>query len=889
MKSRSVAVSLLVISTTVTHFAWSESFDSETAIYRSTESQDFRRVDGAEWSKLGGPGMEVIDLDAAEDRQLYRGLGGSFTESACYNLMKLPESKRRQAFEMLFGEKGLRLSIGRINCGASNYSLKLYTYDDVPGDVALENFSVVRDRQWVLPAIREALELNPDIYFFSSPWSAPGWMKVNGTVCGGRLKPDMFGTYADYIVRFLKAYAAEGVRISAHTLQNEVLTEQKRQSPTMLLPPEDEARLIAELAPRLRSEGLDIRLWIHDHNYVDTNSVRKTLSIPGVREAIGGIAWHSYKGAPEAIVSIGRDFPELEQIHTEKGPHIDRLKRDMLYWGDLVLRGFNSGQTGFVSWNFALDENGQPNVSQGFPCGGLLAIDSESGEIVPSEQYRLFRCIGPFVRPGARVLSASVGEKDGVVVSSFRNPDGSFVIVMNNSFKGGRQIAVRYKGFILPVQLLRRSVTTVVIRRRNPSPWVSAEERAACAKRSCGMDAQPGTPESDAVRFYANSNHAEWVEFNYDESKAGALGVDYTLEDPLVFADGRKVVTAADWGDRRRELLDLFEREVYGRLPPKPDTMIFDVIEEKMSGDRFATTRVYRQYFREDRTGPVIDWFVALPRHAKGLSPVFLHLNYAGLEKIAAKKTNHFDLPWDMLVANGYAFMSAKYTQITSDGKNGGDELFNGVCELFGPRDPKRSDNPGALIIWAWGLMRGLDLAESIREIDASRNVVIGSSRLGKAALLAAAYDDRFRVCIPNQTGAVGVQLMKRDYGETLKGQHLSLPHWYCQAVWKYEDNPRSQPFDQHLLLACVAPRALLLECYHKKWFDPKGEWLAAKAASPVWEFLTGKGLGADVWPEPYSEALVRPPFGYVRRTECHGLSPYDWKWAVDFANNVLR
>lgn len=412
-------------------------------------------------------------------------------------------------------------------------------------------------------------------------------------------------------------------------------------------------------------------------------------------------------------------------------------------------------------------------------------------------------------------------------------------------------------------------------------------EFLAVRNRVCSMDFNPGTPETDAARFYSNSNKTEWVEFNYDESRAGELGKDYTLEDPLRFVDGRKVESAADWELRRREVLGIFEREVYGRLPPKPDEMAVEIVSEKMSEDRFAVLRTYRQHFRKDKTGPAIDWLVVLPRHAKDKVPVFLHLNYAGLEKIAAKKTNHYDLPWDMLIANGYAFMSAKYTQITGDGeKRGG--FFNGVCELWGRRDPNAMDDPGSLMIWAWGLMRGLDLAESVPEIDASRNVVIGSSRLGKAALLAAAFDERFAVCIPNQTGAVGVQLMKRNYGETLKGQHLSVSHWYCRNVWKYEDDPKSQPFDQHLLLACVAPRALLLECYHKKWFDPKGEFLAARAASPVWEFLSDKGLGLEEMPPPYDDSFVRPPFGYVRRTECHGLSPYDWKWAIDFANRAF-
>lgn len=420
-------------------------------------------------------------------------------------------------------------------------------------------------------------------------------------------------------------------------------------------------------------------------------------------------------------------------------------------------------------------------------------------------------------------------------------------------------------------------------------PWVSEQEREAVRDRVFGVESAPGTPEADAVRFYTNPEKSSFVAFNYDEGRSGEG--TYNLEDPLTFADGSKVRTVADWASRRREILRLFEDNVYGRLPPRPEAMTFETVSEKMSEDRFATIRVYRQYFRADKTGPVIDWFVAVPRHVKGRSPVFLHLNYVGLDKVAAKRTNHYDLPWDLLVASGYAFMSAQYEQITSDLRNGDTvaDAYNGVFELWGKRDPQKTNNTGTIMAWAWGLMRGLDLAERIPEIDAARNVVIGSSRLGKAALVAGAFDERFQVVIPNQTGAVGVQLMKRDYGENLKGQALGTVHWYCSKIWDYKDDPRKMPFDQHLLLACVAPRNLLLECYHKKWFDPRGEWLAARAASPVWEFLTGRGLGADEWPDPYSEALVKPPFGYVRRTECHGLSPYDWKWAIDFANAVFK
>ena len=431
---------------------------------------------------------------------------------------------------------------------------------------------------------------------------------------------------------------------------------------------------------------------------------------------------------------------------------------------------------------------------------------------------------------------------------------------------------------------------SVVVRGKSAAPatpWVTDEERAMVMPGSLRDIVRiPGTPEPDPIRFVTKDAS---IEINYDEAKAGELGKDYKIPDPLVFADGRKVANAADWAERRKEILGIFEREVYGRMPPKPDAMVFELVSEKMTEDRFAMERRYRQWFRADKSGPCVDWIVFVPRHAKKPCPVILHLNYKGNDFVATGRTNHYLLPLGEFAARGYVFMSANYKQMSSDGPGRPGEPLDGLFALWGARDPKRTDNPGSLMAWAWGLCRGLDLAERIEEADASRSVVVGSSRLGKAALLAAAFDERFAACVANQTGAVGVQLMKRDYGESIAAQHVMFPWWYCQGLWKWAGREREMPFDQHMLLACVAPRALLLECYHKKWFDPRGEWLAAKAASPVWEFLSGKGIGLDEWPEPYDDVAVVPPFGYARRTESHGLSPYDWKWALDFADQAFK
>ena len=419
-------------------------------------------------------------------------------------------------------------------------------------------------------------------------------------------------------------------------------------------------------------------------------------------------------------------------------------------------------------------------------------------------------------------------------------------------------------------------------------PWVADAERQFVRGGPKRIEFQPGDPEPDAVRFY--SKDTDYVSFNYDESKAGVLGIDYTLEDPLRFASGKKVETIKDWILRRREILAIYESEVYGRMPPRPETVEIECCSERLQKGGFSIEKRYRMWFRKDKTGPVIDWIAVLPNNAAKPCPVILHLNYAGNDCIARGKTNHFDLPLKEFASRGYAFISAFYQQITSDDISGNaDNIYDGVCELWGRRDPAAMDNPGALIIWAWGLCRGLDLASKMPDVDEKRNVVVGSSRLGKAALIAAAFDERFAVCVPNQTGKIGVELLKRNYGASLKGQRLSAPHWYCRAVWKYAENPRQQPFDQHLLLSCVAPRALLLECYHKKWFDPKGEFLAAQAAAPVWKFLSGKTLEAVERPNPFEDTFVSPPFGYVTRNGTHGLSLDDWHWILDFADRSFK
>ena len=405
---------------------------------------------------------------------------------------------------------------------------------------------------------------------------------------------------------------------------------------------------------------------------------------------------------------------------------------------------------------------------------------------------------------------------------------------------------------------------------------------------------------------------------NYDETRVEP----YTLQDPLVFADGGKVKNASDWRRRRAEILELFSKEMFGVEPPNPEAVVTETVESGTTMAELAVREQVRMWFRKDRSGPYVDWLIVRPRHAEGPVPVVLTLNYYGNHEFLSEKevipphgwldgrgtkNNRSDgslrgykrrtdcrTPFaaDMLLSRGYAFMTASYCDVSPDPDWKKDDMeklpYTGVFELWGPRDETKTDNPGALGAWAWALSRGMDYIERDSALDKDRVVVTGYSRLGKAALLAAARDERFAVCVPNQTGKGGVPLIKRFFGENVDKMIEMFPFWFCRAYRKYVDNEAALPFDHHMLLACVAPRPLLVQGFNRPWFDTKGEFLSCRAASPVWEFLGRPGMPEGDEPADFSTERVGTYLGYVRRPGLHGISGYDWKWMLDFADRAF-
>lgn len=399
---------------------------------------------------------------------------------------------------------------------------------------------------------------------------------------------------------------------------------------------------------------------------------------------------------------------------------------------------------------------------------------------------------------------------------------------------------------------------------------------------------------------------------HYDESKVPA----YKLPDPLVAADNSEVRKAEQWPSRRAEIMELFREQMYGRVPQPEVQLRFEVHEEEKAALKGrAIRRQVRIRCRRGEREVVLNLLLYLPVDEvakKTKVPVFLGLNFWGnqttqpdpeieisknwvrsskgrgnkdhraTEASRGKSTNRW--PVELVLSRGYGLATIYYSDIDPDIHDG---FKNGVHALF-PRQKNTEHAPdawGSIATWAWGLSRGLDYLETDEQVNGKRVVVVGHSRLGKTSLWAGASDQRFWMVVSNNSGCGGAALSRRRFGETVAIINRAFPHWFCGNFKAYNKHEDKLPLDQHMLVALMAPRPVLVcSAVKDRWADPRGEFLAAKNAAPVYRLLGTDGIGVETWPKP--QELIKSRIGYYLRPGKHDMTSEDWTAYLDFADH---
>ena len=410
----------------------------------------------------------VINVDEATVYQEMVGFGAAMTDASAYLIQHKLGAQRDAILHELFGrDPGIGLSFIRVPMGASDFSTHDYSYDDMPAgqtDSTLANFSLAEDRVDKLPALKAALAINPQLKLVGSPWSPPGWMKTTGSLIQGTLRPEFYGSFAEYFRKFIDGYAAEGVPMFAITLQNEPAYEPS-DYPGMRLDPPARADVIGNhMGPLFASAGIQTLILDWDHNWDLPSSPLAVLADPTARNYVSGVAWHCYAGDVSAQDNVHSAYPSKDAYFTEcSGGAWAPVWADNLKWfvGTLIIGSTRGWAKGVALWNLALDENAGPHLGGCGNCRGVITINSGNGFVTRNVEYYALAHASQFVRPGAHRI-ASTTNVGGLQSVAFKNADdGSKVLIVLNTSTAEVSFAVHFGGNAILYALPAGAVVTL--------------------------------------------------------------------------------------------------------------------------------------------------------------------------------------------------------------------------------------------------------------------------------------------------------------------------------------------------------------------------------------------------------------------------------------------
>ncbi len=380
----------------------------------------------------------------------------------------------------------------------------------------------------------------------------------------------------------------------------------------------------------------------------------------------------------------------------------------------------------------------------------------------------------------------------------------------------------------------------------------------------------------------------------YDESKLPP----YDLPPLLTTSSGQSVETPEAWMQQRRpEILSLFANLIYGRVPApaKPIEVSYEVVlEDKGFMDGMATRKDVKIHLENAKDRMSMHFLVFVPNNAQKPVPAFFKHSFNNTQSddfdASGSRPGFLKNGWPLgeLFERGYGFCAVYQQDLVRHNEV---EFLHSIHKLFYPEGQSfpKSHEWGVLSACAWGASRAMDYLETDPAIDHSRIAIMGHSKMGKATLWTAAQDERFALAISAQSGCAGAALWRRKSGETLKKMVTRFPYWLCRNAWKFVEQEDDLPVDQHMLLACIAPRPVYVHSStDDTWADSRGEYLSAYHASEVYQLLGKKALESSKLPE-VGKPIIKSHVGYHIREGGHSIEMYDWQRFMDFADYHLQ
>ena len=436
----------------------------------------------------GGAIAPVITVDDAQHFQEIDGFGASLTDAAAWLFAKkMSPAETDAAFATLFGRKdGIALSFLRQPVGSSDLAVTFYSFDDLcaqtqkacttpPGvtDLELKHFSLAHDEEYILPLLKEALRINPEIHVMLTPWSPPGWMKTSGSMLGSNaetkaassLRPEFYAAYANYLVKTIEGYQAAGVPVWALSVQNEPLYAPPTYS-GMRMEAAEQAKFLGDaLGPALAAAGLKTKVMVYDHNWDRPDYPETVLKDPKAGALAAGTAWHHYGGDPAAMTKNHEEFPQKDQWVTESSGGTWQKGNVLAEEAGELITVTRNWARSYVLWALATDQNHGPYVGGCATCRGIVTIDltnPDRPEVKPEADFYVLGQASKFVLPGAVRIASDEPADTPLKDVAFRNPNGTIVLYTLNAGTTGQVLRIAFRRKSVATTIPAGSVATFV-------------------------------------------------------------------------------------------------------------------------------------------------------------------------------------------------------------------------------------------------------------------------------------------------------------------------------------------------------------------------------------------------------------------------------------------